>query len=35
MIMTHQLDQLKKQLNDWMRRKELDTDLDFWTQEEW
>lgn len=30
--MTDRLEQLKRQLNDWLRRNGLDGDLDFWTQ---
>ena len=33
--MTDRLNQLKKQLTDWLRRNELDSDLSFWSQTQW
>ncbi len=33
--MTDRLNQLRRQLEEWLRRNELDGDLQFWTQAEW
>ncbi|MCK6485020.1 MAG: hypothetical protein HUU22_07170 [Phycisphaerae bacterium] len=33
--MADRLDQLRRELIDWLRRNELDGDLSFWTQPEW
>ena len=33
--MTDRLDQLTRQLNEWLRRNDLDGDLSFWTPAEW